>query len=168
MGYETQWGEGNLPLVHLGLLAASPERVLALRLALSRVVTPAASVLDAGCGSLGVLAITAARLGARRVVAVDFGPLGLACALARENGVADRIEWVRRDLSDLDDSTGTFDVIVGMIYNNDPKRDLAQQRLMAAAVERFGRPGTAVIPDTVRYSVAAYDWTAPDETNRTG
>jgi threonine dehydrogenase-like Zn-dependent dehydrogenase len=75
------------------LLARPPERILALRLAMSSSIGPPSVVLDAGCGSLGVLAIMAARLGARRVVAIDIGRLDAAQALAEENGVADRIEF---------------------------------------------------------------------------
>ena len=67
------------------------EQVLALRLALSSGVRPSSSVLGAGCGSLGILAIMAARLGARRVVGVDLGRLELAQALAEENGVAGQV-----------------------------------------------------------------------------
>lgn len=53
---EKRRGEGNLPLAHLSLLAHTPERLLALRLAMSQAVGPASAVLDAGCGALGVLA----------------------------------------------------------------------------------------------------------------
>lgn len=160
-------GEGDEPLMHMGLLAASPERVLALRLALSSVITPDSAVLEAGCGSLGILAIIAAKLGARRVVAVDFGELGIARALAEENGVAGRIEFVQRELTALDDSIGRFDVILGMIYNNEPGSDFTQQELMAALTARFGRPGVAIIPDRVRYSVTGFDWSGPDRTAST-
>jgi methylase of polypeptide subunit release factors len=56
-------------------------------------VEPGEDVLDLGCGS-GLLAIAAARLGARRVVATDLDPAALAATEenARRNGVADRIE----------------------------------------------------------------------------
>ena len=66
---------GSSPLAHMMLLARAPERILALRFAMSSAIGPPSVVLDAGCGSLGVLAIMAARLGARRVVAVDTGRL---------------------------------------------------------------------------------------------
>jgi SAM-dependent methyltransferase len=157
---------GNSPLSHMLLLAGAPERILALRLALSSVIEPSSVVLDAGCGSLGVLAIMAAQLGARRVVAVDTGRLDLAQALAEENGVADRIEFRQRNLADLPDDAGRFDVILGMIYFNDPRRDLAQQQLMAGIATRFARPGTVFIPGTVRYTVAGYAAGA-DSTDRT-
>jgi SAM-dependent methyltransferase len=159
--------EGSSPLVHMMLLARAPERILALRLAMSSSIGPPSVVLDAGCGSLGVLAIMAARLGARRVVAVDIGRLEAARALAEENGVADRIEFRQCNLADLPAATGSFDVILGMVYHNEPRRDLAQQQLMAALATRFAHPGTVFIPDTVRYTVAGYDSARPDPTEST-
>jgi len=159
--------EGSSPLVHMMLLARAPERILALRLAMSSSIGPPSVVLDAGCGSLGVLAIMAARLGARRVVAVDIGRLDAARALAEENGVADRIEFLQGDLANLPAATGSFDVILGMIYHNEPCRDLAQQQLMAGLATRFAHPGTTFIPGTVRYTVAGYDSARPDPTEST-
>lgn len=158
---------GGSPLGHIILLARAPERILALRLAMSSAIGPESVVLDAGCGSLGVLSIMAAQLGARRVVAVDTGRLDHARTLAQENGVADRIEFVQHDLADLPATTGTFDVILGMIYNNEPSRDLARQQLMAELATRFARPGTAFIPGTVRYTVAGYDSADPEPSERT-
>ncbi len=167
MTYPARLNEGRSTLVHMMLLARAPERILALRLAMSSAIGPSSVVLDAGCGSLGVLAIMAARLGGRRVVAVDTGELDIARALAEENGVADRIEFVQSDLADLPAGLGSFDVILGMIYNNEPRRDLAQQQLMAGLATRFAQPGTAFIPGTVRYTVAGYDSAGPDQTERT-
>jgi SAM-dependent methyltransferase len=155
--------EGASPLIHMMLLARAPERILALRLAMTSAIGPESVVLDAGCGSLGVLAIMAARLGARRVVAADLGGLEAAQALAEENGVADRIEFVQCNLAELP-ATGSFDVILGMIYHNEPRQDLAQQQLMAGISTRFAHPGTAFIPGTVRYTVAGYDSSGPDRT----
>ena len=95
------------------------------------------------------------------VVAADIGRLDAAQALAQENGVADRIEFRQCDLADLPAATGRFDVILGMIYHNEPRRDLAQQQLMAGLATRFAHPGTAFIPGTVRYTVAGYDSSMP-------
>lgn len=62
VSYERPRREGNLPLAHLSLLAHTPERLLALRLAMSQAIGPASAVLDAGCGALGVLPIMAPSL----------------------------------------------------------------------------------------------------------
>jgi SAM-dependent methyltransferase len=159
--------EGNSALAHMMLLARTPERLLALRVAMSSVIGPASVVLDAGCGSLGVLAIMAARLGARRVVAADIGRLDTARALAEENNVAGQIEFIEGNLADLRAASGSFDVILGMIYNNEPRRDLAQQQLMAGLATRLAHPGTAFIPGTVRYTVTGYDSAGPDPGERT-
>ena len=167
MTHPAPFDAGGSPLGHMMLLVRAPERILALRLAMSSAIGPPSVVLDAGCGSLGVLAIMAARLGARRVVAADIGRLDAAQALAQENGVADRIEFRQCDLADLPAATGRFDVILGMIYHNEPRRDLVQQQLMAGLATRFAHPGTAFIPGTVRYTVAGYDSSGPDSAERT-
>src|SRR5882724_6562428 len=94
------------PLAHLSLLTHHPERLLALRLAMSRRIGPESSVLDAGCGALGAMSIMAAR------------------RLAEENLVADRVTFVESDLDDLDAGLGPFDVILGMLYTDDPRQGL--------------------------------------------
>jgi SAM-dependent methyltransferase len=152
---------------HMSFLVHAPERVLALRLALSRVIRPTSVVLDAGCGALGLLAIMAAKLGAARVVGVDLGALDWAKALAEENGVSDRVQFIQGDLHDVDLPLKTFDVIVGMIYNNEPRLDFAQQRLMASLVGRFGNPETAIIPNKIRFTVAGYNNGVRDRSNWT-
>jgi SAM-dependent methyltransferase len=166
MTHPARLSAGGSALGHILLLARGPDRILALRLALSAAIGPASVVLDAGCGSLGVLSIMAARLGARRVVAVDTGRLDVARALAAENGVAGRIEFLERDLTELPADAGSFDAILGMVYYNDPRRDLAQQQLMAGLARRFAHAGTAFIPGIVRYSVTGYDSASPDPGER--
>jgi hypothetical protein len=106
--------------------------------------------------SLGLFG-TWRRLGARRVVGVDFGFLHLAEALAQENGVVDRVQFVQGDLHSVVLPFERFDVIVGMVYNNEITTDLAQQQLIAGLVKRFGARGTTVIPNKVRYSATGYD-----------
>ena len=59
----------------------------ALRL-MDRALSPGERLLDAGCGS-AILAISAARLGARSVLAVDMDPY--ACEAARENAVVNGV-----------------------------------------------------------------------------
>lgn len=159
--------EGSAPLSHLSLLAHHPERLIALRLALAAHIRPGSTVLDAGCGALGTLAIMAAKLGAHRVVGIDGGPLPVAQRLAEENGVGDRVTFLECDLDEADATLGPFDVIVGMIYLDNPRLDLARQRLMARVAERFAHPETVFIPDRVRLSVAGFDTRTADATSET-
>jgi SAM-dependent methyltransferase len=159
--------EGSAPLSHLSLLAHHPERLLALRLALAREIRPEYTVLDAGCGALGTLSIMAAQLGAHRVVGIDGGPLPMARKLAEENGVGDRVTFLECDLDNADATIGPFDVIIGMVYLDHPRLDLARQRLMARVAARFAHPETVFIPDRVRLSVAGFDARTADATGET-
>jgi ribosomal protein L11 methyltransferase len=90
-----------------------PTTVLVLE-ALERMVYPNTTVFDVGTGS-GILAMTAAKLGAKNIKAVDID--GVAVRTARENiaraGLADRIEVKQGDL--LDGTEGKADVIVANI-----------------------------------------------------
>ncbi len=60
--------------------------------ALEDILEPGVVVGDLGCGS-GILSVAAARLGARRVLAVDLDPLAVEATLrnAQANGVAQRV-----------------------------------------------------------------------------
>ncbi len=60
--------------------------------ALERLIEPAQDVLDLGSGS-GILAIAAAKLGARQVLALDIDPLAASATAenARANGVGEKI-----------------------------------------------------------------------------
>jgi len=70
----------------------------ALRL-MDRALSPGERLLDAGCGS-AILAISAARLGANHVLAVDMDPY--ACEAARENAVVNGVTWsVRVEEADV-------------------------------------------------------------------
>jgi predicted RNA methylase len=116
--------------------------------ALKKNVTPDSSVLDIGSGT-GLWAITAARLGARRVVAVEREPLliGLIKTLARENGVADRIEVVQGDSRDLQLGKD-FDIVVSETIGH-VIFDEQVTEIMLDARRRFLRPGGLLVPDTV-------------------
>jgi ribosomal protein L11 methyltransferase len=71
------------------------------------------SVLDVGCGS-GALAVSAARLGAASVTAVDIDVAAIVStrANAARNGVAATIEAMTTPVTEL---TGSYDVIVANI-----------------------------------------------------
>ncbi len=68
-------------------------------------------VLDVGTGS-GILAIAAAKLGAAEIVATDIDDAALEAAKenAHQNGVADRITFVKSDL--LRQVRGQFDLVL--------------------------------------------------------
>lgn len=71
---------------------------LCLRL-LERYVKPGVDVIDVGTGS-GILAIAAAKLGARAVLALDLDPVAVSSAAenVRINGLAERVEVKKSDL----------------------------------------------------------------------
>jgi SAM-dependent methyltransferase len=77
------------------------------------------SVLDLGAGT-GIWSVVAARLGARRVVAVEREPLLVPVIqrLARENGVADRVTVIRGDANRLR-LPRRFDVVVSETVGNE-------------------------------------------------
>jgi ribosomal protein L11 methyltransferase len=78
--------------------------------ALEEHVREGSTVLDIGTGS-GILAIAAARLGARTVLAVDNDPPAVECARAAVvlNNVLDRVRVVGGSLADV---SGNYDVVV--------------------------------------------------------
>nr|BBC15203.1 methyltransferase [Streptomyces sp.]BBI93421.1 methyltransferase [Streptomyces sp.] len=81
-------------LVHIAMLE-DPVRKATFQQAVRETVRDGDVVLDLGTGS-GILAITAAQAGARKVYAVEpAGMVHLARRIAERNGVADRIEFIR-------------------------------------------------------------------------
>lgn len=88
------------PAAQAAMLLDRP-RVEAFAQAIQRVVQPGDVVMDVGTGS-GLLALLAARAGARRVYAVEASAAAeLARAHARENGFESVIEVLKRDLESL-------------------------------------------------------------------
>ncbi len=81
--------------------------------ALEDLVQPGIDVLDLGCGS-GILAIGAALLGARKIIAVDIDPIAVDVTIenARENGVADHITALQGGLETVITSARRFDLVV--------------------------------------------------------
>lgn len=94
-----------------GAMIADKVRMDAYLRALENAITPQSCVLDIGSGS-GVFAMMAAKLGARKVYAIEPDDIiGLARRLIRDNGFSDRITLIQADARDvtLDQSA---DVIV--------------------------------------------------------
>jgi len=114
---------------------------------LERSLAPGVSLLDYGCGS-GILAITAAKLGATRVDAVDVDPLALAATMAnaRINGVA------LRALPPEQLPPGDYDVVVANILSQPL---ILLEPLLAARTRRGGRVALAGILDTQSVQVVA-------------
>ncbi|HMT08274.1 MAG TPA: GNAT family N-acetyltransferase [Pyrinomonadaceae bacterium] len=122
--------------------------------ALENNVTADSNVLDIGAG-VGVWAVTAAKLGAKRVVAIEMDELlvGLTRKLAAEHGVTDRVEviWGNSLGVTLDQE---FDIVVSETIGY-LGYDEAIVEIMADARERFLKPGGVLIPETVSLHAAA-------------
>lgn len=87
--------------------------------AIKKHVTGETSFLDIGAGT-GVWAILAAKLGAKRVVAIEIEEclIPIIFRHAQENGVADKIEIIHGN-SDNVRIRGKFDVIVSELFSGD-------------------------------------------------
>ena len=132
---------------HRGLLG-DRKRNRAFYRALEKHVTPSSTVLDIGSGT-GIWAVAAARLGARRVVAVESERLLIPVIheLARENGVQGKVHVVRGDSRRL--ALGErFDVVVSeMIGCQAFDEDIVA--ILADARERFLKPRGVLIPRSI-------------------
>ena len=120
-------------------------------------------VFDAGCGS-GILSVWSALAGASEVFAVDNGSMEMPGKLAKANGVDDRIEFFRADLNELEIPSrdqDKFDLLLALVYLNDPRRDIGQVELAHRLAERFVKEGGDMIPDRVAYTALVAS--CPDE-----
>jgi predicted RNA methylase len=134
-------------------LLADTRRNRAFQRALAARVRPGHTVLDIGAGS-GIWAVVAARLGARRVVAVEREPLlqPVIENLARENGVGDRVEVVCADARRLE-LPRVFDVVVSETVGPEAF-DEGIVAILERARERFLRRGGALVPESVALRAA--------------
>jgi ribosomal protein S18 acetylase RimI-like enzyme len=122
--------------------------------ALRRSVSEGSAVLDIGSGT-GIWAIAAAKLGARRVVAVERDELmvGVIRMLAVEQGVGDRVEAVWGSSGDVSFKK-EFDIVISeTIGYLGYEEDIVS--IMGDARRRFLKKGGMSIPETVSLYAAA-------------
>jgi type II protein arginine methyltransferase len=138
------------------------ERNAAWNAAIERAVTPSSVVLDVGAGT-GLLAMMAARGGARRVVSCEMSPAvaDAATRIVAANGFAGQVSVIAshsRDLT-LDQLGGKADLFVSEIVSNNV---VAQDALdtVADVVRRLLAPGGKVIPASAAARVALAWWEA--------
>lgn len=113
--------------------------------ALRQCVTPGSVVLDIGTG-VGVLALLACQLGARKVYAVDPNDvIQIAREMAAANGYTDRIEFVQ-DLSTKIILPERADVIVADLHGVLPMFEESLASLIDAR-RRLLAPGGRMIPE---------------------
>ena len=99
--------------------------------AIRNAVEPGCTVLDLGAG-LGIHGLMAAVAGAGKVILLDPSPVvSLGAELARFNGVADRVEVIRKRIEEVD-LAEPVDVIVSVFTGNfllseDRRRHAARQ-----------------------------------------
>jgi precorrin-6B methylase 2 len=121
--------------------------------AIANAVKPGDVVVDLGTGT-GILAVAAARAGARRVYAIERG--GIADVAARvfaDNDVDDRVVLLRGLSSELDPPE-LADVLVTEIFGHDPFAERAIEYIHDAT-RRWVKPGGAIIPSQLRVYAAA-------------
>ena len=136
-------------------LLADTVRTETYRRAIEATVKPNDVVADLGCGS-GILSFFAARAGARRVYAIDEGPvIELARALAAGNGLADRITFINASSFDvtLDEKA---DVLVTETMGN-TGLDEHIVRAVDDARRRWLREDGAIVPRTIEVMAAPTD-----------
>jgi SAM-dependent methyltransferase len=125
-------------------MIADGARMRAYAGALAEAVQPGLVVADIGAGP-GILALMAAKLGARRVFAIEMSPLlGVGRELARENGLEDRIEFIQADSRTVD-LPERANVIVSDLRGALPLCD-DHLEVIADARQRFLSPGGVLIP----------------------
>lgn len=149
-------GEGVLRRAHEKRFDSAPvhitmlndeRRTSAFQAAIRRTVRSGDVVLDIGTGT-GVLAVTAAKVGARHVYAVEATPMSNAARrLAEANGVAERVTVIEAHSFDVD-LPERAQVLVSEIIGDDP---LGEQILptFVDARRRLLAEGARVIPSSL-------------------
>ncbi|NJL00071.1 MAG: methyltransferase domain-containing protein [Spirulinaceae cyanobacterium SM2_1_0] len=135
-------------LSHYGNMISDAGRVEPYVQALRAALQPGAIALDLGCG-IGFFAVLAAQLGASHVYAIEPDPaITVAQAIARDNGVSDRLTFLPAHASDIE-LPQRADVIISDLRGTLP---LFQQHIPALidARQRLLAPGGILIPQRDR------------------
>jgi SAM-dependent methyltransferase len=127
--------------------------------AIRNAVEPGCTVLDLGAG-LGIHGLMAAVAGAGKVILLDPSPVvSLGAELARFNGVADRVEVIRKRIEEVD-LAEPVDMIVSVFTGNFLLSEDLLPSLLAAR-DRFLKPGGVMLPARARMRaglVSAESW----------
>jgi len=138
---------------NFGEMLTDSTRMDAYERALRGAVRPGSVVLDIGTGT-GIFALIAARLGARRVFAIEpSDAIFTAREIASANGLSDRVEFIQ-DLSSRASLPERADVIVSDLHGVLPHFGRHIESI-ADARRRHLAPGGVMIPrrDIVRATV---------------
>eukprot|EP00929_Paragymnodinium_shiwhaense_P037188 TRINITY_DN19858_c0_g1_i1.p1 TRINITY_DN19858_c0_g1~~TRINITY_DN19858_c0_g1_i1.p1 ORF type:complete len:428 (+),score=83.14 TRINITY_DN19858_c0_g1_i1:54-1286(+) len=119
-----------------------------------------ATVMDIGTGS-GILAMTAAKLGAKKVYAVEASPAmaRVASRLVRANDLATVVEVIPKHLEEIteeDVPAGSVDVIVSELFSHMLVGEVGLQ-VVTQAKSRFLKPGGLVLPERARLKLSPFE-----------
>jgi type II protein arginine methyltransferase len=121
-------------------------RVAAYRRAIEQAVRPGQHVVEIGTGT-GILAVLAAKAGARVTAIERFSVLGMARSVARRSGVEGSIEFIR-GRSDLVRLEEPGDLLISEIVGNRILNESLLETTLDAR-RRLLRPGARLIPEKI-------------------
>jgi len=150
-------------------LLADRKRVDALSRAIAAIVAPGHIVLDVASGT-GILGLLACRAGASRVYCIEqSGIIELARELARANGFADRMNFVKAPSSWAEISEPVDAIVCDQIGHFGFEAGIVE--MIADVRSRFLKPGGRIMPAAITLHVAPIElptlrnelnfWTTP-------